>query len=58
MATRKIKLTMSGDVMGGINAIVDIDFNGVNLDGDLEITGIKGSTTHVREYTVDVDAGS
>lgn len=57
MATRRIRLTMSGDVLNDINAIVDIDFNGVNLDTDLEITGVKGSTTMVKEYSVDVDAG-
>ena len=58
MATRKIKLTMSGTLFNDINAIVDVDFNSVNLDTDLEITGVYGTTTQVKEYTVDVDAGS
>jgi len=53
MATRKIKLTMSGTLFNDINAIVDVDFNSVNLDTDLEITGVYGTTTQVKEYTVD-----
>lgn len=58
MATRKIKLTISGTPLNDINAIVDIDFNGVNLDTDLETSGVYGESTQVKEYTIDVDAGN
>lgn len=57
MALRKIRLTLSGQPVNDINAIVDIDFNGVNLDSDLEITGVYGESTLVKEYEVNVDDG-
>lgn len=58
MATRKIRLTLSGTQVDGQGPIVDVDFNGVNQDADLNVTAIQGSATIVREYTVDVDAGT
>lgn len=54
MATRKVKLTMSGTVTDGNGPIVDVDFNGVNIDLDLSLA----ATETVREYDIDVDAGS
>lgn len=58
MAQRKIKLTMSSHLKDDIGAIVDVDFNGENLDVDLEIDAAEGVGTVVREYTVDVPAGT
>ena len=58
MATRKIRLTLSGTQVDGQGPIVDIDFNGENLDVDLDVTAITGTDTLVKEYTVDVDAGT
>lgn len=53
MATRKIRLDLSGTVAEGIAALIDIDFDGTNLDTDLEIN----RNNIIREYTVDVPAG-
>ena len=58
MATRKIRLTMSGTLANDQGPIVDVDFNGVNLDVDVDIDAVHGSSTVVKEYTVDVDAGT
>lgn len=58
MATRKIRLTLSGTQVDGQGPIVDVDFNGTNLDVDLDVSAVHGSTTIVREYTVDIDAGT
>lgn len=58
MATRKIRLTLSGTQVDSQGPIVDVDFNGVNLDADVDVTGITGTSTTVKEYTVDVDAGT
>jgi hypothetical protein len=54
MATRKIRLDLTGTQVNSVGAIVDIDFNGTNLDADLEIDG----DNIIKEYTVDVDAGT
>lgn len=54
MAARKIKLTMSGSLVEGTGPVVDVDFNGVNVDLDLSV----GETDIVREYDIDVDAGN
>ena len=54
MATRKIRLDLSGTVAEGAAALIDIDFDGTNLDTDLEING----NNIIREYTVDVPAGT
>jgi len=54
MAARKIKLTMEGTLADSLGPVVDVDFNSVNVDLDLNIT----ETEVVREYTIDVDAGS
>lgn len=58
MATRKIKLTLSGSQVDSIGPIIDVDFNGQSLDVDHEVDAITGDSTEVREYTVDVDAGT
>jgi len=58
MAQRKIRLTMSSHLKDGIGAIVDVDFNGENLDVDLEIDAAEGGGTVVREYTVEAAAGA
>jgi len=53
MAQRKIKLTLSGLISDSVGPIVDVDFNGVNVDLDLAVTEAQ----MVREYSIDVDAG-
>ena len=58
MATRKIRLSMSGTQVDDQGPIVDIDFNGVNLDTDVDVTAVHGQSTIVKEYTVDVDTGT
>lgn len=58
MATRKIRLTLSGTQLNGIGPMVDIDFNDENLDVDVDVTAITGTSTLVKEYTVDVAAGT
>ena len=58
MATRKIRLTLSGTQLNSTGPIVDVDFNSVNVDADLEVTAIKDSATIVKEYTVEADAGT
>lgn len=58
MATRKIKLTLSGSQIGGIGPIINVGFNGNSLDSDYEVTAISGTNTETREYTVDVEAGT
>lgn len=58
MATRKIRLTLSGTQVESQGPIVDVDFNSVNLDADVDVSAVYGSTTIVKEYTVDVDAGT
>ena len=58
MAERKIRLTLSGTVSEGQSPIIDVDFDGVNLDIDLEVTAVRGQSVLVKEYTVDVAAGT
>lgn len=58
MATRKIRLTMSGTQVDGQGPIIDVDFNGVNLDADIDVSAVHGESTITKEYTVDVDAGT
>ena len=58
MATRKIRLTLSGTQVNSEGPIIDIDFNEENIEADLEVTAITGTSTMVKEYTVDVPAGS
>jgi hypothetical protein len=58
MATRKIRLTMSGTQISGQGPIVDVDFNGTNLDADIDVSAVYGTSTIVKEYTVDIDAGT
>ena len=57
MATRKIRVTMSGTQVDSQGPIVDIDFNDENLDADIDVDAVTGSGSVVKEYTVDVDAG-
>lgn len=57
MAQRKIKLTMSGNLVDNIGPIVDIEFDGESLETDFEIDVEHGTSTIVREYTVDKSAG-
>ena len=49
---------MSGTQVDSQGPIVDIDFNGVNLDTDIDINSIHGESSVTKEYTVDVDAGT
>ena len=58
MATRKIRLTMSGTKIEDQGPIVDIDFNGENQDADVDVSAVYGESTIVKEYTVDVTAGT
>lgn len=58
MATRKIKLTLSGMVYDSAGPVVDIDFNGVSQDADHEVTAVFETNNEIREYTVDVAAGT
>lgn len=58
MATRKIRLTLSGTQYESQGPIVDIDFNSSNLDTDVDVNAVHGTSTIVKEYTVDVDAGT
>lgn len=58
MATRKIRVTLSGTQLNSIGPIVDIDFNSVNVEADLEVTAVKDTATLVKEYTVEADAGT
>ena len=58
MATRKIRLTLSGNQVLDSGPVIDVDFNGVNLDVDVEITALHGSSTIVKEYTVDISSGT
>lgn len=58
MATRKIRLTLSGTKLNDMGPIIDVDFNNENLDADFEVTAVQGESTVTREYTVDVAAGN
>lgn len=53
MATKKIRLTLSGTRFEELGPVVDVDFNNENLEVDWEVS----SELTVREYTVDVEAG-
>ena len=55
MATRKIRLTLSGTKIEDQGPIVDIDFNNENLDADVDVNAIYNETTIVKEYAVAVD---
>jgi hypothetical protein len=58
MATRKIRLTLSGEKALDVGPLVDIDFDNENLDVDVEVDAVKGEATLIKEYTVDVEPGS
>lgn len=58
MATRKIRVTLSGTQVSDQGPIIDIDFNGVNLDADVDVNAVYGTSTLVKEYTVDVNPGT
>lgn len=58
MATRKIRLTLSGTKVENQGPVVDIDFNGENLDADVDVNAVYGESTIVKEYTVDVISGT
>ena len=49
---------MSGTHVDGQGPIVDVDFNSVNLDTDIDVSNVHGESTLLKEYTVDVDAGT
>ena len=49
---------MSGTHVDGQGPIVDVDFNGVNLDTDIDVNSVHGESSITKEYTVDVDAGT
>ena len=57
MATRKIRLTLSGTQVDNVGPLIDIDFNGKNIEADLDVYTIAGAATLVKEYTVDADPG-
>jgi hypothetical protein len=57
MATRKIRLTLSGEKALDVGPLVDIDFDNENLDVDVDVDAVKGEATLVKEYTVDVEPG-
>jgi len=58
MATRKIRVTLSGTQVDSQGPIVDVDFNSTNQEADLDVTAVYETSTIVKEYTVDVDAGT
>jgi hypothetical protein len=58
MATRKIRLTLSSSLLNGVGALADVDFNGENLDADIDVSAEYGISTLIKEYTVDAAAGS
>jgi hypothetical protein len=58
MAERKIRLTLSSTIVNNVGALIDVDFNGENLDVDVEVTAENGSSVLVKEYTVDVEPGT
>ena len=58
MATRKIRLTLSGTKVNDQGPIVDIDFDGENQDADVDVGAVYGESTVVKEYTVDVESGT
>ena len=49
---------MSGTKVEDQGPIVDIDFNGENQDADVDVSAVYGESTIVKEYTVDVIAGT
>ena len=49
---------MSGTKVEDQGPIVDIDFNSENLDADVDVGAVYGESTVVKEYTVDVIAGT
>ena len=58
MSERKIRLTLSSTLVNNVGALIDIDFDEVNLEADLLISAEHGVSTLVKEYTVDVLAGN
>lgn len=58
MSERKIRLTLSSTLNNGVGALIDVDFNGENLDVDLDVAAQNGVSTLIKEYTVDVAAGT
>jgi len=57
MAARKIRLTLSSDLLQNTGAIVDLDFAGDSLELDLAINETAG-TGVAREYSVDLPNGT
>lgn len=49
---------MSGTQVDGQGPLVDIDFNGENLDADIHVDAVTGNGSTVKEYTVDVVDGT
>jgi hypothetical protein len=58
MSERKIRLTLSSTIVNNVGALIDVDFNGENLDVDVEIAAERGVSSLVKEYTVDVTSGT
>ena len=58
MSERKIRLTLSSTIINNLGALIDVDFNGENLDIDLEVTAVSGVSNLIKEYTVDATAGT
>jgi hypothetical protein len=58
MSERKIRLTLSSTLNNGVGALTDIDFDNENLDVDLDVAAVSGVSVLIKEYTVDVAAGT
>lgn len=58
MSERKIRLTLSSTKVNNIGALIDVDFDSENLDVDLDVAAEYGVSTLIKEYTVDVAAGT
>jgi len=58
MSERKIRLTLSSTLLDNIGALIDVDFDGENLDVDVDVAAERGVATLIKEYTVDATAGA
>lgn len=58
MSERKIRLTLSSTIYDVVGALIDVDFDSENLDVDLDVTAERGVSTLIKEYTIDVAAGT
>lgn len=58
MSERKIRLTLSSTIYDVVGALIDVDFDSENLDVDLDVAAENGVSTLIKEYTIDVAAGT